>query len=102
MLPLAFLAQLVAQVPVPEDQSDIQVVSRRLAKLRLDVGLAQGQITGCRVTVTSGDKIIDGLACNAAYRCVRSGVTPRDHLLSCINNKIAAVVLRGDTTLPKG
>ncbi len=95
---IEFALILMLQVPtaltheavVPPE--NIEVMGRRLEKLRLDLAMNDNRLKGCRVSVSSGDRFIDDQACKGAYSCVSSGVVESRTLLRCINDRIVVAV----------
>jgi hypothetical protein len=91
------LLQVAAQPPaVAPPSPEIEVVGRRLAKLRLDLGIEGFELTGCRVSVSSGDAFVDGQACRAAAICVRRHDIASARLLDCIDGEIVLAVRQHD------
>ena len=80
-------------MPIPPD---VEVVGRRLAKLRLDIGVDDEGLTDCRITMTSGDSFVDSQACPAAKVCARGPSRAQAYLLACIDGRIGSAVLRHD------
>ena len=91
---LALLVQNVSPEAVTgnSEAPGITVLGQKLRKLRLNLAMSDGGITGCRIAVSSGDKVIDGEACKASYACVRGGVRESQQLLKCIDTRITRVV----------
>ena len=91
----AILLGLLLQVlppPGPMPEAEVTVVANKLRRLQLNLAMAEGQLTGCAIKVSSRDKFIDGTACKATYACVRSGVIESRSLLDCINQRIVTAV----------
>ena len=105
VMPLYYLFVLLLaapQRPVAEATApEIEVIGKRLAKIRLDISRDGVEVTGCRVAVTSGDKFVDDQACPAAKVCFRRGNMDYTHLLSCIDHRIALTISQLDAATRK-
>lgn len=103
--PLYYLFVLLLAAPqgpvVEATAPEIEVIGKRLAKIRLDISRDGVEVTGCRVAVTSGDKLVDDQACPAAKVCFRKGNMDYAALLSCIDHRIALTISQLDAALRK-
>ncbi|PVE58094.1 hypothetical protein DC429_08235 [Arthrobacter sp. TPD3018] len=93
---LAFLLAQLATPPAAPSQADIEVTGRQISRLRLSLDLDGGVLKACRITVSSGDALIDALACPAARTCVAQRPRTSTALLACIDQRIAAAVRAHD------
>lgn len=98
------LALVLAQLPAPPaapPQPDIEVTGRHLSRLRLALDLDGGTLKACRITVSSGDAVIDAAACPAARACVAERPPTSTALLACIDQRIG-VAVRAHDAAPAG
>lgn len=72
--------------------NEIRVLGTRLKKLKLDLVIREKQLRHCRISISSGDRLIDQQACKAASYCVFDGITEASRLLACMNNRIFLAV----------
>ncbi|AOW24211.1 hypothetical protein AVM11_13245 [Sphingomonas melonis TY] len=98
MLLALLLAQLATAPigPAAPPQPDIEVTGRHLSRLRLSLDLDGGVLKACRITVSSGDALIDALACPAARTCVAQRPRTSTVLLACIDQRIGTAVRAHD------
>ena len=74
-------------VQVAAEEPEIVVMAEKARKVRWDWRLGDhGELTKCRITVSSGDPEIDALGCEATRRCGARGFAgkPRRQLIACI------------------
>ena len=93
---LALLLAQLATAPAAPPQADIEVTGRQISRLRLSLDLDGGVLKACRITVSSGDALIDALACPAARTCVARRPRTSTALLTCIDQRIGAAVRAHD------
>lgn len=93
---LALLLAQLATAPAAPPQPDIEVTGRHLSRLRLSLDLDGGVLKACRITVSSGDALIDAQACPAARTCVAQRPRTSTALLACIDQRIGAAVRAHD------
>lgn len=72
--------------------ADVVVTAERLRKLRLATTVEHGQLTGCTVKVSSGDGLIDRVACQSMRACADSGIVASEALANCVDTRITAYV----------
>ena len=93
---LALLLAQLATAPAAPPQPDIEVTGRHLSRLRLSLDIDGSVLKACRITVSSGDALIDALACPAARTCVAQRPRTSTALLACIDQRIGAAVQAHD------
>ncbi len=93
---LALLLAQLATAPAAPPQPDIEVTGRHLSRLRLSLDLDGSVLKACRITVSSGDALIDAQACPAARTCVAQRPQTSTVLLACIDQRIGAAVRAHD------
>ena len=93
---LALLLAQLATPPAAPSQPDIEFTGRHHSRLRLSLDLDGGVRKVCRITVSSGDALIDALACPAARTCVAQRPRTSTALLTCIDQRIGAAVRAHD------
>jgi hypothetical protein len=89
---LAF-AQPSAQPVEAEPDSDIVIIGERLGKVRFK--MKRDRKTGlgtCRISRSSGDSILDKLACDAAVACMGPQKVTGAAFYACLNPRWKAVV----------
>jgi len=90
ILPL-LLAGAAAVPPPPAVEPDIQVIARKLRKIRVSADADDaGKITACRVTVSSGEAALDGHACDATRQCATRGLGSSDAIADCVDQSMIA------------
>lgn len=85
-----------ATPPSPAPTRDIEVIGRHLSRLRLSIDLDGPRLKACRITVSSGDAIIDAAACPAVQACLAEAPRTGSALLACTDRRIADVVTQHD------
>ena len=93
---LALLLAQLATAPAAPPQPDIEVTGRHLSRLRLSLDIDGGVLKACRITVSSGDALIDAQACPAARTCVAQRPRTRTILLACIDPRLGTAVRAHD------
>lgn len=93
---LALLLVQLAPAPAAPPQPDIEVTGRHLSRLRLSLDIDGSVLKACRITVSSGDALIDAQACPAARTCVAQRPRTSTTLLACIDQRIGAAVRAHD------
>lgn len=73
------------------------MIGRHLSRLRLSIDLDGARLKACRITVSSGDALIDAAACPAVQTCLADAPRTSTALLACTDQRIAAVVATHDT-----
>lgn len=94
MLLALLVAQLATPAPPPAPR-DIEVIGRHLSRLRLSIDLDGARLKACRITVSSGDAVIDAAACPAVQACLPQARTSTA-LLACTDQRIAAAIAEHD------
>ena len=56
-------------LPPAATEEDIVVIGRRLREVRFRFQANGGKLRFCKITKSTGDKILDRLTCDAAKRC---------------------------------
>jgi hypothetical protein len=80
---LLLAAQRAEAAPVAAEE-DIVVTGERIRKLKFRIKLDKAGRTVCRVTRSSGDREIDGLACDTARPCVRPDIVTKAAMEACL------------------
>ncbi len=83
------LAQASGSPPLPTEE-DIVVTGRRMDRVQIAAGI--NRLTGktrCRVTVSSGDPVIDREMCEIAKACGQVKPRKRDLIEACISGRKA-------------
>ena len=80
---LLLLAAQPAAAPTPPE-NDIVIIGERVRKLKFRIKLDKAGRTVCRITRSSGDAEIDGLACDTARPCVRPDIVTREAMAACL------------------
>jgi hypothetical protein len=88
---LLLAAQPVAAAGVPPSQAenDIVVIGQRVRKVKFRIRLDKAGRSVCRITRSSGDAEIDGLACDAARPCVRPDIVTKAAMTACLEPRWA-------------
>ncbi|MEA3008822.1 MAG: hypothetical protein QOJ91_514 [Sphingomonadales bacterium] len=84
MIALAALALAVAPQAEPPAENDIVVIGQRVRRIKFRIKLDNAGRTVCRITRSSGDAEIDGLACDTARPCVRPDIVTREAMTACL------------------
>jgi hypothetical protein len=84
MILLAALALAVPTDAASPSQADIVIIGQRVRKLKFRIKLDRAGRVVCRITRTSGDPEIDGLACDTARPCVRSDIVTKAAMMACL------------------
>ncbi|MDB5690157.1 MAG: hypothetical protein JWL91_2033 [Sphingomonas bacterium] len=95
---------LAAMTPAaaPAGPSDIVVTAAKLRKIRLSADSDDsGRITACRVTVSSGDKMLDDHACDATKACAAGGIGSPDAISDCVDGRLIAFATGRATNTPE-
>lgn len=80
---LAALA-LAAAPEVSAAENDIVIIGERIRKVKFRIKLDKAGRAVCRITRSSGDAEIDGLACDAARPCVRPDIVTKAAMEACL------------------
>jgi hypothetical protein len=94
------LAQTAAAPPLPTEE-DIVVTGRRMNQVQIAAGI--NRMTGktrCRVTVSSGDPMIDREMCEIAKACGQVKPRKRDVIEECISGRKARFLRTYVPTVP--
>lgn len=82
---LLFAAQPAAAASAgPAPENDIVIIGQRVRKLKFRIKLDKAGRVLCRITKSSGDAEIDGLACDAARPCVRPDIVTEVAMNACL------------------
>lgn len=91
MLAVPFFLQAAS---APDVTPDITIVGNKLKKLQLSLAMDDGTLKTCTIKVSSGDTLIDRLACESAHTCIEQRVADTNTLMDCIDQDITAAVRR--------
>lgn len=86
------LLLLAAQPAVAEAapaENDIVVIGQRVRKVKFRIKLDKAGRVVCRITRSSGDAEIDGLACDTARPCVRPDIVTKAAMTACLEPRWA-------------
>jgi hypothetical protein len=91
----ALLALAQPAVPAPETQADqdVVVIGQRLKKVRFKMKRDRKTLLGsCRVTRSSGDLLLDTMACDAAVACMGANKVTGAGFMACLNPSWKALI----------
>jgi hypothetical protein len=90
---IAISLLFAAQPAVPAEaapavaENDIVVIGERVRKIKFRIRSDQAGKISCRITRSSGDPEIDGLACDAARPCVRPDIVTPAAMTACLESR---------------
>jgi hypothetical protein len=70
-------------------ENDIVIIGQKVRKLKFRLKLDKAGKVVCRITRSSGDAEIDGLACDAARPCVRPDIVTSAAMTACLESRWA-------------
>jgi hypothetical protein len=87
---LLTVAQPVPAVAGPTPaENDILIIGQRVRRIKFRIKLDKAGQAVCRITRSSGDSEIDGLACDASRPCVRPDIVNRAAMTACLEPRWA-------------
>jgi hypothetical protein len=94
MMELQNLLAALALAAAPEAsaspaENDIIIIGERVRKIKFRIKLDKAGQTVCRITRSSGDSEIDGLACDTARPCVRPDIVTKAAMEACLKPRWA-------------
>ncbi|HEX8469059.1 MAG TPA: hypothetical protein VF620_14770 [Allosphingosinicella sp.] len=79
----------VAAAEPASAENDIVIIGERIRKVKFRIKLDKAGRVVCRITRSSGDSEIDGLACDTARPCVRPDIVTKAALMACLEPRWA-------------
>jgi hypothetical protein len=89
MIALVALALATPPQAALPAENDIVIIGQRVRKVKFRIKLDKAGRTVCRITRTSGDPEIDGLACDTARPCVRPDIVTKAAMTACLEPRWA-------------
>jgi len=88
---LAVGAPVVAAPAASTADDDIVVTAARLRKIRVAADTdAKGRVRKCQVTISSGDPVLDRMACEATRDCAKAGIRSGRPVGDCVDQRMIA------------
>ena len=90
MIAALFIAAGQPAVPAAEPApagNDIVVIGQRVRKVKFRIRLDKKGKAACRITRSSGDPEIDGMACDTARPCVRPDIVTEVAITACLTRR---------------